>query len=68
MRRLTINALVMFLTLALGIVVFMVRSGDVQAPIVDRGTEEYAVYSGLINSFQPPPGVDLFWLRAKPFH
>jgi len=59
MRRLTINVLVMFFTLALGIVVTAVRSCTVQAPVVDRGTEEYVVYSGLITSFQSRPGADL---------
>jgi hypothetical protein len=59
MKRLTINLLVMFLTMALGIVVTALRSGSFQAPLVDRATEEYAVDSGLLNSFQCPPGVDL---------
>lgn len=47
------------LTLALGMVVAAMTSGCVHPPVVDRQTEEYAVYSGLINSFQSQPGVDL---------
>jgi hypothetical protein len=58
-RRLKINELVMHLTLALGMVVAAMTSSCVHPPVVDRQTEEYAVYSGLINSFQSQPGVDL---------
>jgi len=47
------------LTLAFGMVVGAMTSGCVHPPAVDRQTEEYAVYSGLINSFQSEPGVDL---------
>lgn len=53
-----INVPVMSNTLALGMVVAAITSGCAHAPVVDRQTEEYAVYSGLINSFQSP-GVDL---------
>jgi hypothetical protein len=55
----------MFLTLGLGIVVTAVRSGRIQAPVVDRETEEYAVYSGLINSFQSRPDVDLLLVASQ---
>jgi hypothetical protein len=55
----------MFFTLALGIVVTAVRSCTVQAPVVDRGTEEYVVYSGLINSFQSLPGADLLLVASQ---
>ncbi|HLE64009.1 MAG TPA: hypothetical protein VI750_12745 [Pyrinomonadaceae bacterium] len=65
MRRFTINVLVMFLTMALGTVVSLVRSGSIPAPIVDRETEEYAVYSGLMNSFQPQPGADLLLVARQ---
>jgi hypothetical protein len=58
MRRLKIYVLVMPLPLALAMVAAM-TSGCVNAPVVDRQTEEYAVYSGLINSFESQPGVDL---------
>ncbi len=58
-RRLKINELVMPLTLALGMVVAAMTSGCVRPSVVDRKTEEYAVYSGLINSFQSEFGVDL---------
>ena len=59
MRRLKINELIMPLTLALGMAVAAMTSGCVHPPVVDRQTEEYAVYSGLINSFEFQPGVDL---------
>lgn len=59
MRRLKLNELIMPLTLALGLVVAAMTSGCVRPSMVDRQTEEYAVYSGLINSFQSEPGVDL---------
>lgn len=58
-RHLKINELIMPLTLALGMVVAGMTSSCVHAPVVDRQTEEYAVYSGLINSFQFEPGADL---------
>jgi hypothetical protein len=59
MRRLKIYPLVMPLTPALAMVVAVMTSGCVHAPVVDRQTEEYAVYSGLINSFESQPGVDI---------
>ena len=59
MRRLKINELIMPLTLALGMVVAAMTSGCVRPSVVDRQTEEYAVYSGLINSFQSEFGADL---------
>jgi hypothetical protein len=65
MRRLTTNVLVMFLTLGLGIVITALMSGRVQAPVVDRENEEYAVYSGLINSFQSQPDVDLLLVASQ---
>jgi hypothetical protein len=40
-------------------IVAAMTSGCVHPAVVDRQTEEYAVYSGLINSFQSQPGVDL---------
>ena len=58
-RRLKINELVMPLTLALAMVIPAITSGCVHPSVLDRQTEEYAVYSGLINSFQSEPGVDL---------
>jgi hypothetical protein len=59
MKRLLINVLLMFFTLGLGILVSAVRLGSVQRPSFDRGAEEYAVYSGLINTFPSEKGVDL---------
>jgi hypothetical protein len=57
MWRLKIN--VLSPVLPLGMLGAAMTSGCVQPPVVDRQTEEYAVYSGLINSFQTQPGVDL---------
>lgn len=58
-RRLKTNDLVMALTVGLGMVAAAMPSGCVDPPLVDRQAEEYAVYSGLIDSFQSQPGLDL---------
>jgi hypothetical protein len=55
----------MSLTLALGMVVAAMTSGCGHPPVVDRQNEEYAVYSGLINSFQSEPGVDLLLIANQ---
>ncbi len=65
LRPVKINELVMPLTLALGMVVAAMTSGCVHPSVVDRQTEEYAVYSGLINGFQSEPGVDLLLLANQ---
>jgi hypothetical protein len=54
-RRLTVHVLVLVFTLAVGIVTTAWKSSRIETPR-DREAEEYAVYSGLINSF---PGVGL---------
>lgn len=64
MKRLAINVTVVFITLAIGIGITKVTSVSVQAP-VNREAEEYAVYSDLINSFQPQSGKHVLLIAGK---